>query len=506
MFILFLSVFLRLYHLNFGLPHSFYADEPEFTELAIKYTYQFRSIIQNNNYFELIPISYVYGTVPTYALTLALMAFSKTLNVLNIQVDKLTIFVFFRSLMVLVSLGVVAVSYQLTKRLDSNTLEQNKLGQIFALLLLAFNYKFIVHAHYVNADIVLTLLLLISFYFFQRYLPKPDDFNLFWSAIFFGLAVGTKITALISLPIYLALIIKKRDLYGVPGFILSALLAFIITNPFSLAFFGDFSYRIYSMLAKEGGMVFDSVDYSPFKYLLALIDMATFPVLGLFMFELITRFKKKALTLFDLFLVTNFVVYVVFFSLQSRRVDRWLLPILPIVLIYAGIGMANLLNNIKSTYIKYAVAFLVFGIYMVKPILVLNQFKRWTPKSEAYIWADKNLPMTSKKLVYTEEGLDPLNKIDFAKVHQVNVYVSADAQLDFPENPMVYDYVIVSSRPMSNFKRPEVVKAYPNYTNAWNTFEQTLLDEKKFELVKDFTLSKPNLIPLSDVFVYHRLQ
>ena len=47
--ITFIAVYLRLHHINFGLPHSFHADEPEIAELAIKYTYEIRDIVKNNN-------------------------------------------------------------------------------------------------------------------------------------------------------------------------------------------------------------------------------------------------------------------------------------------------------------------------------------------------------------------------------------------------------------------------------------------------------------------------
>jgi len=58
---------------------------------------------------------------------------------------------------------------------------------------------------------------------------------------------------------------------------------------------------------------------------------------------------------------------------------------------------------------------------------------------------------------------------------------------------------------MENHRRPEVKEAYPEYYLRWNGFFRTLNTTEKFELVKDFSLSKPNLIPLSDVFIYRNL-
>jgi hypothetical protein len=503
--ILFSALVLRLYFINFGLPHSFYADEPEFTEPAINYTFQLRSIIANNDWYKLIPISYVYGTLPVYMLTFALMVFSKIANVLHFTLDKTAIFIFFRILMVTVSLGILGATAILHKKFAKNV-QQKVTGQTLVILsaLIAFNYKFIVHAHYVNADAILTLIVIVSFIAAWYYNNNPTNVTLIIMGMLFGLAVGTKITALISVPFFVFLIIKKRDLYGLPSFFLSSIIAFIITNPFSLVFFTDFAFRIYTMLTKEAGMVFDSVDYSPFKYLLALNNMVTLPILLLSIYAMYVRMKNTEDKIFDIFLIGNFAIYLLFFSVQSRRVDRWLLPVLPVVLIYASIGIQDFLAKFDKKLVKSLALIVIFGVYLYFPILLLTQFKRWTPKSEAYLWADANLPELATKLVYTEEGLDPMNKLGAVKVKQFNVYATEGAHLEFPEDPLKYDYVILSSRPMENFRKDEVIKAYPTYAKAWADFENAVENEKNFTLIKDFTNTKPNLIPLSDVYIYKR--
>ena len=49
---------------------------------------------------------------------------------------------------------------------------------------------------------------------------------------------------------------------------------------------------------------------------------------------------------------------------------------------------------------------------------------------------------------------------------------------------------------------PEVQKLYPGYAKAWESFENELNNPKVFTLVKSFTLPMPNLIPLSNVYIY----
>ena len=287
----------------------------------------------------------------------------------------------------------------------------------------------------------------------------------------------------------------------------------MVTNPFSFIFATDFALRTLDMFTKEAGMVFDSVDSNPFKYIYALSYMLTLPILLISLYGKFKYFKqtqaKASGKIFAIFLVGQIIIYLIFFSLQSRRVDRWLLPILPIVMVFASYGVFELIGNTKQFSKKLALAvflMLTAGYYVYFPILLLNQFQRNTPKSAAYLWMQKNVPELSWKLVYTEEGLDPMNKLKFGDVKKFIVYTDESAQLFYPEDPYMYDYVVLSSRPMENFKRQEVVGAYPNYANSWSNFEKTVLNMENFELIAEFSLSKPNLIPLSDVYVYKNLR
>jgi hypothetical protein len=138
---------------------------------------------------------------------------------------------------------------------------------------------------------------------------------------------------------------------------------------------------------------------------------------------------------------------------------------------------------------------------------LLSEFQRWTPKSAAYLWLKERVNALEPNQVIgiTEEGLDPINKLPYSKGIKFNVYANEGAQFDFPPDVSLYKYVVISSRPMENFKRSDVVKKYPYYAQRWNEFENMLEDTNKYELVKDFTLIKPNLIPLSDVHIYKSL-
>ncbi|MBT6401191.1 DUF2029 domain-containing protein [candidate division WWE3 bacterium] len=498
--ILVLGTLLRFYSLNFGLPHSFRADEPEIVEPAIYYTFQIRDIIKNNDYYKLIPISYVYGAFPNYFFAFVIMAASKTHNLLNVSFPKENMYLLVRAAHAFLSLSLVFAGAKLYKQVF-----KNKEGVLFAALFLALNWKLIVHGHYANADLIITALLTFSFIPLYSYFKgNKIKLNLLLVSLLFGLALGTKITVLITAPLFLYIFAIKKDWRAAAGFILITALTFLVTNPFALIFSDDFFLRVMQMATKESGMALDSVDSSPYKYLASLFYTVTPLLAALSFVGIYKKIKEKTETPIHIFLIGHIIIYVLFFSLGNRRVDRWLLPVLPIMILYGTYGLHKISSNL-NTKAKRILVLLIIASVSYFPILLLGQFARQTPKSEAYLWMRDNVEHLSTKLVITNEGLDPMNKLKFAEVSQYPVYTPEGAQFFDPPSPTMYDYVVLSSRPMENFKRPEVVEAFPTYVDRMEEFENTILDPNNFRLIKSFTLTKPNLIPLSDIYIYENV-
>jgi hypothetical protein len=258
------------------------------------------------------------------------------------------------------------------------------------------------------------------------------------------------------------------------------------------------------MGTKEAGMVFDSVNYSPAKGVSGLIQMLGIPIIVLALSGIYKTFQeKKEQKTFNLFLTLNILIYLIFFSIQSRRVDRWLLPILPILVIYAAIAWNYLAEKVRMAAPLAIILLTVIGLFP-NTLHLLYQFKRFTPKAEAYIWMQKNTDPLKTKLVITEEGLDPMNKLPMTRVLQYEVYEAQGASLSYPPDPAPYNYVVLSSRPMQNFKNPDVMKKYPDYSTRWAEFEQKILNGNEYKMIKGFGNPKPNLIPLSDVYIYEK--
>jgi hypothetical protein len=135
-----------------------------------------------------------------------------------------------------------------------------------------------------------------------------------------GLALGTKITVGLTIPLFLYLFLIKKDFRGMLGFILLAFLTFEITNPLSLIFLNDFIFRIYSMFTKEGGLVFDSVDSNPFKYILALGYMVTPLIIISSVYGIYLSLKNKTEKPFNIFNRSYSILFdLLFYTIKAGR-------------------------------------------------------------------------------------------------------------------------------------------------------------------------------------------
>jgi hypothetical protein len=72
---------------------------------------------------------------------------------------------------------------------------------LFALFLYVLSPEFLGHGHLVTTDVSIAFFFLLSIYYFGRYLKKPLTGNLFIAAIVFALAMLTKYSAVILIPI-----------------------------------------------------------------------------------------------------------------------------------------------------------------------------------------------------------------------------------------------------------------------------------------------------------------
>lgn len=504
-----LGLFLRLYYINFGLPHVTFADEDKLGNPGIVFSYQLKDIVKNKEFVRLAPTDFVYGTFSLYLNSIIILIYKVVLKVFNKDIDFLGSYTILRIVNALISLSIVPVISYLYYKVF-----RGKFGAVLTALFLALNWKLIVHAHYLNADILLTTLLSMSYLTFYFYLSseKAKSYKfLIFTAVLFGLSVGTKVTALISLPLYLILIFKKSGVKGLFLFITPSFLFYLISNPFTFIYWDKFMSRVNEMRIKENGIVFDSVDFGRFKYVFALSFMVTPLVLFGSIYGMFKALTCKKNFYFHIFAILQILTYFLFFSFSLRRVDRWLLPVLLLIIFYASYLLSVLRTHLEKARCIYKILYfvvftLLIGNYLYYPFQLLKQFNRYTPQVEAFLWSKQNIKTPSPKLLITDSSLDPTRGITGIKVLKVNIYSSEGAQNKIPPDPYIYEYIVTLSRPLRRYQNPTLRLIFPQYYKIWNEFDNSITNSSDFVLVKSFNMPEPNIIPLSSVYIYKNLK
>jgi hypothetical protein len=508
--LLVVGIFLRFYKIDFGRPYSFIADETDIFDQVLKYSLNYKNIISNKNWEAFYPDSYVYGMFPTYFLTFTNIVFNKTSSMFNFSINYDSYLIYLRVITSIVSSSLILITFLIYKKIFGD-----KKGAVLSSVIMALNWKLIFHSHYLNQDIYVTVLLPFSVLLLILYLQKHKLFYLIISSALFGLAVGTKITALISIPVIITVLAMKKDLRGILFYIIVSLTFFSLSNPFSIINFDQFISRILEMRSREAGAVLSSVNTSPLKYVSAITSILSIPATIIFFISLFIVFKKdikngKERYLEHVLLIGNIFIYLVFFSLNKRLVDRWILPIIPLTVIYTSYGIFKFGDIFKSNKCKFLITAVslvsVLSICIYNSFLIYSQLIQGDTKGRAYMWTKEYLKNEkSHVLVYTNKGRDPFHNLKGVDVILFQVYESKEAFSFYPKDPYEYDLVIIYSTMRKNFNNKYVIKNHPKYFKKWSDFILELEDSGNFYLISNFKSVKPDLFNVSDIEIYKKI-
>ena len=217
-------------------------------------------------------------------------------------------------------------------------------------------------------------------------------------------------------------------------------------------------------------------------------------------------FENKNLP--HILLIGTILTYIVFFTPNSRSTERWMLPIIPLILIYSSKGFFDILYKLKSS--KYLVAvfiLLMSASCLVYPYSLIKQLSMGKPRANAYLWFKEYIKNNDSKkvLMYTNKGSrDPFKAIENIELKGFNVYESKNAQTSLPKNPMDYDIVITYSEMKKNYDNRYIINKYPEYYKSWRDFFLTLNNESEFETLKDFPTTKMNLMRVPEISIYQK--
>jgi len=482
-----LSLTIRLFGLNWDQGQHLHPDERFLTmvESTIKLPNSFSQYLDTKN-SPLNPYNYkefqffVYGTFPIFLIKYI----STIINMVNYNQVYL-VGRFFSAFFD--SLNIIGI-YLLMKFL----IKENK--NKFIVFLPSFLYAFCVLpiqlSHFFTVDTFLTPILLFTFIFLVYWISKRKTAFLLISAIFFGLALSTKISAYLFSPIILFFLIyhffttknKIKTLYLSVVFLVLSLAVFRFFQPY--AFVGLFKFNpifVENMAYLKSILTDKNVFYPPEIQWLSKTPLLhplyniLFWGLGLPL-SLIFFFKiKKTTNPFVLFCIIFWILFLfIQQGLQFTHTMRYFLPIYPFIFVLIGL--------IIQDHFPKKIIYILISLHLIYCFLFISIYTHPHSRIQASNWIYKNIPSESK--IANEYWDDPLplylDSSSFYSNETLDLYASDTEEKWQKINSTLknIDYLFLSSNRLWS-SIPSVPEKYPLATKYYQDLFDGNLNFKK---------------------------
>ncbi len=227
-----------------------------------------------------------------------------------------------------------------------------KTGLIAAVLIL-FQPIYWFYSNRVLNDVPVILFLTAAFYFFIRGEKRNDNRSLYISGFLFAYAMLTKMIAIAALPVvffYLLLhkrlnFIREKKYWITLTIFIATFSIWLLYNQLTVGYL--FPLELFLGRVTPG---VHQLDTAPFSYFFVMfIPFLRLPLAILFFFGvgsmLLTKFRNASL------LMLWITIFFTLASLQTVKVDRYIMPIFPAVAIVGGFGLSRIFKYLGSNKI-----------------------------------------------------------------------------------------------------------------------------------------------------------
>ncbi len=390
-FIVTLAFFLRFFGISFGLPHLYHADEP----IVVNHTIAYGSGDLNPHFFKIPPlVSYLlfilYGIY--FVIGKLVGQFSTLDDFVYLFLTDPSSFYFVGRLFFGAIGGTLTVYilYRLVKRYSS--IEHALISSFF----LAVAFLHVRDSHYIYADIPLVLILCLCFFPIFHILESGGRRYYVLFSFLAGIAVATKYNGVfVFVPFLTAHFFRtgfKWRAVADPNLVLTFVLSFLaysVLNPFGWVDFQFFLQEITKQSHAEGfSGLLHHLTYS-------LNGGLGFPLLGLSLFGLslaCLRFDRKRWTLLSFILV-----YYLILCFFSQPYDRYTLPLIPFLVIFAADGLLQLKRKLKLSNIPFFIVVLIAIFPSVLKISLSDYiFMQKDIRTVGREWIERTVPQNTK--------------------------------------------------------------------------------------------------------------
>jgi len=418
---------LRVWGIDFGLPHQFHQDEPIIVNHALAY-----GAGDLNPHFFIVPplTSYIlffcYGI---YYVLLSLLGAIKGTEAFAISFfkDPTPFYLIGRFVAgIIPSLISVYLTYKLASKYFSRR------AAVYASCVVSLAFLNVVNGHYIYTDNLLVMFILASYLMLANLTRTPARRYYCLAAVFTGIAIATKYTAgLLIVPFFIAHItganrqgMKRAGLnLNVFIFMIIMTLSFIICNPFSLC---DWRFFILSISERIGGSyqgVTHHISHSLFEGLGSIAVILA--ILGLAI-TLVKRFRE------GLFIVSFPFVFYLHLILESQLYSRYALTVIPFLSVGLGFLVFDYLYpKMKSKGLQLmivATSIIIIMPTFIKSVKADMLFARKDTRTEAAEWIMDNLP-AGARVAFDNSSFKPQIKQTMAQLEEKRVILDKQPEL-----------------------------------------------------------------------------
>ncbi|PJA90042.1 MAG: hypothetical protein CO136_03315 [Candidatus Levybacteria bacterium CG_4_9_14_3_um_filter_36_7] len=425
--IILLGFFLRFYGINWDKSCCLHPDE----RAIVMFTTPLKLPVNISEFLSITsplnPHFFAYGSFPLYLLK-SVMTFTGFINPVyaSYQIGG----VVGRNISIAADLATLFLVFLIGKKLFDK-----KIG-LFAAFFYSLSVFPIQASHFYAVDILLTFFIILTLYQLIRFYENPSIKNSLFVGIFFGFALATKISAIpliaaISFTItadFILVFIKqphkiKSWLPHLPrtviklikdGFVISSatFLTFIVLEPYALIDFQEFLKQslLQSQMTKNAFIFPYTLQYVgkiPYLYELKNVFLwgmgpviATFAFLGfLNFFYLVFKKETKAKDAKQIIIFIFFIVYFLIVGKFAVGWMRYMLPLYPLLSIFAGMFIVTFLKpkleTIKNKIILNTLYLILYTLTIVWPLSFIQIYTKPNTRITASEWIYKNIPPNS---------------------------------------------------------------------------------------------------------------
>lgn len=442
-----IASFLRFYGLNWDQGFHLHPDERFLTMVAtaMKLPHSLADYL-NPSISTFNPSNigfpfFVYGAFPLIFVKLLAPFFSSnTYDTFNI---------FGRSLSALADILVVVLVFKTVELFEKHN-KINKSIKFWSAGFYAISVLPIQLAHFFAVDTFLNLFVFASFYFILKFYFEKKLFILFSSAVFLGLAIASKVTAIFVIPLLLLIIIPvqfhkkylhiknlKKPLILLIAYCLICYLTLRLADPYLFQSANLFDVKPNTIFLQNlqtlKGLTDPNAWYPPSlqwlhktPIIFGLQNIIFFglgtPIFVLVLFGIIStayKFKKTKIFLILIWVLLFFIYQ----STQITKTMRYFIVLYPFFAIFGGIGFVEITKfmqqKIHNKFILNAINIILYTLILIWPLSFFSIYTKPHSRIEASTFIYNALPNNSNILSeYWDDAL-PLQMPD--KNKQFNI-------------------------------------------------------------------------------------